>query len=123
MYVNQPIREKKKKFRWWKIPLILIAVILAVAIIYVAYVMISYNRIDDNTELSPLGFLRVTDYASGLRPSTRNTDIPYSKDSFVATLDGFIISDNVESTYVDVVDTGFQYSDHNPVEMRFKLKA
>lgn len=74
-------------------------------------------------ELIPQGFSRVTDYASGLRPSTRNTDIPYSKDSFVVTLDGFIISDNVESTYVDVVDTGFQYSDHNPVEMRFKLKA
>ena len=52
MYVNQPIREKKKKFRWWKIPLILIAVVLAAAIIYVAYVMISYNRIDDNTELT-----------------------------------------------------------------------
>lgn len=74
-------------------------------------------------DLIPQGFSRVTDYASGLRPSTRNTDIPYSKDSFVVTLDGFIISDNVESTYVDVVDTGFQFSDHNPVEMRFKLKA
>ena len=55
MYVNQPIREKKKKFRWWKIPLVLIALILAVAIIYVAYVMISYNRIDDNTALTPQG--------------------------------------------------------------------
>lgn len=75
------------------------------------------------TELIPQGFSRVTDYASGLRPSTRNTDIPYSKDSFVVTLDGFIISDNVESTFVDVIDTGFEYSDHNPVEMRFKLKA
>ncbi len=64
----------------------------------------------------------MTDYKSGLRPSTRNTDIPYSPESFVVTLDGFIVSDNVQPDYVDVVDTGFLYSDHNPVELRFKLK-
>ena len=73
-------------------------------------------------ELIPAGFSRVTDYQSGLRPSTRNTDIPYSPESFVVTLDGFIVSENVEPTYSDVVDSGFLYSDHNPVEMRFKLK-
>ena len=33
-----------------------------------------------------------------------------------------IVSENVEPTYSDVVDSGFLYSDHNPVEMRFKLK-
>ncbi len=73
-------------------------------------------------ELIPKGFSRVTDYASGLRPSTRNTDIPYSEDSFVVTLDGFIVSDNVQPTFVDVIDTGFKYSDHNPVKLKFKLK-
>lgn len=73
-------------------------------------------------DLIPKGFSRATDYASGLRPSCRNADIPYSKDNFVVTIDGFIISDNVEATYVDVIDTGFLYSDHNPVELRFKLK-
>ena len=73
-------------------------------------------------DLIPEGFSRVTDYASGLRPTTRNTDIPYSADSFIVTLDGFIISDNVEASFVDVIDTGFSYSDHNPVEMRFSLK-
>lgn len=73
-------------------------------------------------ELIPEGFARVTDYASGLRPSTRNTDIPYSDASFVVTLDGFIVSDNIEPTFVDVIDTGFRYSDHNPVKMKFKLK-
>ncbi len=73
-------------------------------------------------ELIPEGFARVTDYASGLRPSTRNTDIPYSDASFVVTLDGFIVSDNIEPTFVDVIDTGFKYSDHNPVKMKFKLK-
>ena len=71
----------------------------------------------------PDGFSRVMDYKSGVTvPSCRNTDIPYSKDSFVVTLDGFIVSDNIKTSYVDVIDTGFQYSDHNPVEMRFSLK-
>lgn len=73
-------------------------------------------------EMLPEGFSRVTDYASGLRPSCRNADVPYSKDNFVVTIDGFIVSDNVDTTFVDVIDTGFAYSDHNPVELRFKLK-
>lgn len=74
-------------------------------------------------DLIPEGFSRVTDYASGLRPSTRNTDIPYSENSFVVTLDGFIVSDNVKPGFVDVIDTGFEYSDHNPVEMKFRLEG
>ena len=73
-------------------------------------------------DMIPEGFSRVTDYASGLRPSCRNADVPYSEDNFVVTIDGFIVSDNVEPTFVDVVDTGFAYSDHNPVEMKFRLK-
>lgn len=73
-------------------------------------------------DLIPKGFSRVTDYKSGLKPSTRNTDIPYSAESFVVTLDGFIVSDNIDPTFVDIIDTGFLYSDHNPVEMHFKLK-
>ena len=54
MYVNKPMKEKKK-FRWWKIPLIIIAVILVVAIVYVSYVFISYSRIDDGQQLIPAG--------------------------------------------------------------------
>lgn len=73
-------------------------------------------------DMIPEGFSRVMDYASGLKPSTRNTDIPYSPESFVVNLDGFIVSDNVETSFVDVIDTGFAYSDHNPVEMHFSLK-
>jgi len=74
-------------------------------------------------DLIPEGFSRVTDYKSGETiPSCRNADIPYSKDCFVITVDGFIVSDNVKPTFVDVIDTGFEYSDHNPVEMRFTLK-
>ena len=74
-------------------------------------------------ELIPEGFSRVMDYESGVTvPSCRNADIPYSKDNFVVILDGFIVSDNIKTSYVDIIDVGFEYSDHNPVEMRFSLK-
>lgn len=73
-------------------------------------------------EQLPDGFTLCADYAEGLVPSTRNTNIPYGPDSFTVVLDGFIISDNVLCTYTQVVDTGFQYSDHNPVVLRFILR-
>lgn len=55
-------------------------------------------------------------------PSCRNADQPYGIDSFVVTVDGFIKSANVEVISSDVIDTQFQYSDHNPVYLEFKLK-
>ena len=74
-------------------------------------------------ELIPEHFSKVTDYASGVTvPSCRNCDKPAGPDCFTVTVDGFIVSDNVETTFVDVVDNQFLYSDHNPVEMKFKLK-
>ena len=55
-------------------------------------------------------------------PSARNADGEYVKgDSFVVTLDGFIVSDNVEVIASDVIDTGFEFSDHNPVYLDFVL--
>ena len=54
-------------------------------------------------------------------PSCRNADTPYTEESFVLTIDGFIVSSNVEVTYANVLDTGFKYSDHNPVYMDFSL--
>jgi endonuclease/exonuclease/phosphatase family metal-dependent hydrolase len=74
-------------------------------------------------EMIPDHFGKVTDYASGVTtPSCRNCDKPYGDDCFTVTVDGFIVSDNVDATYTDVIDTQFAYSDHNPVEMKFKLK-
>ncbi len=69
----------------------------------------------------PEGFSKCTDYDEGMVPSTRNTDIPYSEESFTVTLDGFIVSDNVTCTYVQNIDAGFEYTDHNPVVMKFIL--
>ncbi|MBO4903547.1 MAG: endonuclease/exonuclease/phosphatase family protein [Lachnospiraceae bacterium] len=54
--------------------------------------------------------------------SCRNPDKPYEEGDFVVTVDGFIVSANVEVTYANVIDAGFKYSDHNPVIMKFKLK-
>ncbi len=55
-------------------------------------------------------------------PTCRNADGPYNPDQFVLTIDGFIVSENVEVVDTAVVDTAFAYSDHNPVTMTFKLK-
>ena len=54
-------------------------------------------------------------------PSCRNADAPYHEGQFVLTVDGFLVSDNVQAEPVQVLDVGFLWSDHNPVEMRFTL--
>lgn len=72
-------------------------------------------------EIIPNGFSKCVNYAEGMVASTRNTNIPYCEDSFTAILDGFIISDNVRCTYIQNVDKGFEFTDHNPVVMKFIL--
>ncbi len=58
-----------------------------------------------------------------LSNSVRDTSAAYKPGTtYTVTLDGFIISDNVEMTYYTINDGGFQYSDHEPVIMKFKLK-
>ena len=54
--------------------------------------------------------------------TTRYTNEPYTKDSFVVILDGFIVSDNIEVSRVSNIDTGYKYTDHNPVVMKFLLE-
>lgn len=55
-------------------------------------------------------------------PSCRNADKAYDPEtSFVLTVDGFLVSDNVEVREAQVVDTGFAWSDHNPVRLTFRL--
>ena len=55
-------------------------------------------------------------------PSCRNADAPWDpRANFQVTLDGFIVSDNVTVLTSRVVDTQFAYSDHNPVQMEFRL--
>ena len=55
-------------------------------------------------------------------PSCRNADGAYQPGvSFVLTVDGFIVSDNVRVSACGVIDEGFAASDHNPVKMTFEL--
>ncbi|MBP5295312.1 MAG: endonuclease/exonuclease/phosphatase family protein [Lachnospiraceae bacterium] len=57
-------------------------------------------------------------------PSCRNADGPWTHDpltQYVLTVDGFLVTDNVEILKADVIDTDFMFSDHNPVEIRFML--
>ena len=55
-------------------------------------------------------------------PSCRNADAPYDPaTAFVLTVDGFLLSDNVTVREARVVDSGFAWSDHNPVKLIFSL--
>ncbi len=52
----------------------------------------------------------------------RSAEIPYTPGvNYINVLDGFIVSDNVRVNSVRNIDTGFAYSDHNPVRMEFVL--
>ena len=73
-------------------------------------------------EMIPDGLTIVAPYDPAAPvPSCRNSDRPYGPDTFCVTVDGFIVSGNVEVLDARVLDTGFQWSDHNPVYMDFVL--
>ena len=74
-------------------------------------------------ELIPDGFSRAISYKDGaVNPTCRDCDIPYEEGNFTIIVDGFIISDNVRCVTVENIVTGFEYSDHNPVALRFVLE-
>lgn len=51
----------------------------------------------------------------------RGADIPYEPGvSYLTNVDGFLVSDNIQFRTQNI-DTGFAYSDHNPVLMEFIL--
>ncbi len=54
--------------------------------------------------------------------SCRNADRPYGPDNYLVTVDGFIVSANVAVGQAKVLDTGFRWSDHNPVYLDFVLE-
>ncbi len=71
--------------------------------------------------LSPEGFI----CRSGTNaPTCRNADSAYRADGtdFVLSVDGVIVSPNVELLLCETVDNGFKYSDHNPVKAKLLLK-
>ena len=59
----------------------------------------------------------------GLWNSSRNADMAYVEGvTYTVTLDGFLISDNVECVSYENINIGYRYSDHDPVCMKFRLK-
>ena len=61
---------------------------------------------------------------SSLWNSARNADMEYVEGvTYTVTLDGFIISDNVECVSYENINTGYAFSDHDPVCLKFKLKG
>lgn len=77
-------------------------------------------------ESIPEGFRLVIDEAKpeNIEHNTcRDAGIPYDEtDSPTITLDGFIVSDNVTVNYYYQMNWGYQFSDHEPVIMQFKLE-
>ena len=59
-------------------------------------------------------------------PTCRLLNQSYNPDDTENTqyyvIDGFILSPNVELVAVETIDLAFEYSDHNPVSIRVKLK-
>ena len=73
-------------------------------------------------ELVPEGLTIVAPYdGEGPVASCRHAHRPYGPDNYLVTVDGFIISANVSVSASRVVDTGFRWSDHNPVCLDFVL--
>lgn len=73
----------------------------------------------DEKEL-PEGFSYAFDRKT---PSCRLLNGPYDKKTAQHyIIDGFIVSGNVEVVSVKTHDLGFEFSDHNPVEIAVKLK-
>ena len=55
-------------------------------------------------------------------PTCRSADRAWQKGkNFVTTIDGFIVSDNIEVIKVENINNDFAYSDHQPVLMQFKF--
>ena len=75
----------------------------------------------DDSDL-PAGFTVVRPENLEEVATCHGEDIPYEKGvTYQVTIDGFFVSDNVEATAQNI-DTGYLYSDHNPVTLTFKLK-
>ena len=72
-----------------------------------------------------------TIYAANNNPTCRNNDIEWTPgETFVCTVDGYIVSDNIDVVTIEAIQTkqgkkgidGFAFADHEPVYMEFKLK-
>lgn len=85
----------------------------------------------DSEQTVPEWVYRITDediadgysFAAAVNaPTCRSTDMPYVQGvNYTVVIDGFIVSDNIRVDGTENIDTGFQYSDHNPAVLNFTL--
>lgn len=76
-------------------------------------------------------FLQGKDLASGYTinankntPTCRGADIPYTQGvTFEVVIDGFLTSSNITVESEGAILSGYEYSDHNPVKMTFRLNG
>lgn len=77
-------------------------------------------------ETLPEGFRMAIDGAKEediAHNSCRSAEEPYREgETYTVTLDGFIVSDNVTVNYYANMDWGYEFSDHDPVVMQFRLE-
>lgn len=68
----------------------------------------------------PGGWIKAIDPET---PTVRTLERPYRKsENYTGIIDGFILSSNVELVEVRTIDTGFLFSDHQPVLIKIRLK-
>ena len=76
------------------------------------------------TEVLPYGITLVAPYdPANPIPTCRNADSPWDPETnFQITIDGFLVSENIEVISCEVTDQQFAYSDHQMVQLEFKLE-
>jgi endonuclease/exonuclease/phosphatase family metal-dependent hydrolase len=74
----------------------------------------------DQTKL-PTGFKILEPNNADQVASVRDSSFQYIQGkNYEAIVDGWMVSDNIDA-WSEVIDTGYQYSDHNPVRLYFTL--
>lgn len=74
-------------------------------------------------EVLPYGITLVAPYdPANPVPSCRNADSPWDPETnFQITIDGFLVSENIDVVSCEVKDQQFAYSDHQMVQLEFRL--
>ena len=85
-------------------------------------------------ELLPITYPKSDQYCANFYtahaiPTLRNAGAAFMSEAiakegycYKASIDGFLVSNNIEVVQTFGIDTNFKYSDHNPVGITFKLK-
>ncbi|MBM7643432.1 endonuclease/exonuclease/phosphatase family protein [Streptococcus loxodontisalivarius] len=85
---------------------------------------------ESHEELTWMKAFPTEDLPQGLRvvaaqnaATARTLDEPYQEgQSVTGIIDGFLVSDNIEELAIETKDNHFVSSDHNPVQMTFKME-